>query len=266
MDHLEKIIADVRKTLQSGYYRVRSQESQWVRPSLCEAIERRRGRAVIAELKPASPVSGPLIRDRSPAEILTLYTRSEIVGLSVLTEPVHFGGSLELLAQASATGLPTLMKDFIVAPEQIAAGAWCGASAVLLIVTLFQRRWTSLTLKEAITLAHEHGLEVLTEVASVEEFLLVQGTDADMIGINNRDLTTLKVDTARTVEILKKVRKDRPVWSLSGIETAQDLQRLSAAGADAFLIGTALMQAADPARKLREVLAHGDSEDLRHSL
>lgn len=266
MDHLEQIVHDVRKIMRSGYYRVASQTVLQAHPSFSEAIARRRGYAVIAELKPASPVAGALLRGRSPDTVLLQYARSGAVGISVLTEPVHFGGSLELLAQASQLGLPTLMKDFIIAPEQIVAGALHGASAVLLIVMLFQRCWTSVTLGEAIALAHEHNLEVLAEVTSAEEFLLAHQTDADMIGINNRDLTTLRTDLHRTEEILRDVKKDRFIWALSGIETAQDIQRLRAAGADAFLIGTALMQAEDPARKLQELIAYGHGEDLRHSL
>jgi indole-3-glycerol phosphate synthase len=265
LDRLESIVRDVRETIRSGYYRIEEPKTQNPR-TFSEAIARRRGYAVIAELKPASPSAGALLRDRSPTEVLSQYARSGAVGISVLTEPVHFGGSLELLAQASQTGLPTLMKDFIIAPEQIVAGARCGASAILLIVTLFERRYTDLTLAEALALAHRHSLEVLAEVASVEEFLLAQQTDADMIGINNRDLITLHTDLRRTEEILHKVRKDRLVWSLSGIETAQDIQRMRAAGADAFLIGTALMQAQDPAQKLQELIAYGHGENLRHSL
>ncbi len=266
MDHLEQIIRDVRKTIKSGYYRVSSPTVLRARPSFSAAITPCLGYAVIAELKPISPVRGTLLGERSPTGVLSQYARSGVVGISVLTEPVHFGGSLNLLVQANTTGLPTLMKDFIIAPEQIEAAAECGASAVLLIVTLFQRRWTSLTLEEAITLAHEHGLEVLAEVASVEEFLLAHCTDADMIGINNRDLVTLHTDIHRTEEILRRVQKDRLVWSLSGIETAHDIRRLRAAGADAFLIGTALMHAEAPAQKLQELIVYGHGEDLRHSL
>lgn len=265
MDHLEQIVHDVRKTIRSGYYRVSSPTVLRARPWFSAAITRCLGYAVIAELKPISPVRGALLHDRSPADVLSRYARSGAVGISVLTEPVHFGGSLELLSQASQIGLPTLMKDFIIAPEQIIAGASSGASAILLIVTLFQRRCTSLTFEEAITLAHEHGLEVLAEVASVEDFLLAQGTDADMIGINNRDLVTLHTDIQRTGEILRRVQKDRLVWSLSGIETAHDIRWLRTAGADAFLIGTALMHAKDPAHKLQELIAYGHGEGLWHS-
>nr|BAL59570.1 indole-3-glycerol-phosphate synthase [Candidatus Acetothermum autotrophicum] len=275
MDHLESIVRDVRQTVESGYYRDLSpgpsptrggELGLRVRPRFSEAIALRRGSAVIAELKPASPGAGALLGQRAPAEILSKYARSGAVGISVLTEPVHFGGSLELLVCASRTGLPTLMKDFIIAPEQIVAAALCGASAVLVIVTVFERHYTSLTLEEAIALAHEHDLEVLAEVASVEEFLRAQRTEADMIGINNRDLVTLHTDLGRTEAILRAVRKDRVIWSLSGIETAQEIRRLRAAGADAFLVGAALMRAQDPAQKLRELIAYGHGEDLRHPL
>jgi indole-3-glycerol phosphate synthase len=204
LDRLESIVRDVRETIRSGYYRIEEPKTQNPR-TFSEAIARRRGYAVIAELKPASPSAGALLRDRSPTEVLSQYARA--VGISVLTEPVHFGGSLELLAQASQTGLPTLMKDFIIAPEQIVAGARCGASAILLIVTLFERRYTDLTLAEALALAHRHSLEVLAEVASVEEFLLAQQTDADMIGINNRDLITLHTDLRRTKRYCTKCAK-----------------------------------------------------------
>lgn len=264
MDHLEQIVHSVRKTVSSGYYRVSSHTRGRGSLKFSEAIIRQRGYAVIAELKPISPVAGPLLHDRPPSEILSGYARSGAVGISVLTEPVHFGGSLELLAHARATGLPVLMKDFITEPEQIVAGAEWGASAILAIVMLFRRRWTSLTLEEAIALAHKHGLEVLAEVSSPEEFVIAQRAGADMIGINNRDLATLRTDLGRTEAILSRVHIDRVIWSLSGIKTAQDIRRLRAAGADAFLVGTALMQAEDPAEKLQELLAHGHGEDLRH--
>lgn len=261
MDHLEDIMSSVCETLRSGYYRAGLPAWQGPRPSFQQAIRATRGVALIAEVKPSSPSEGRLLHGRTPSDLIKLYAQTNIIGISVLTEPEHFGGSLALVREAALLSVPTLMKDFLIAPEQIEAAAAYGASAVLLIATLFARRYPAFTLEGAIVQAHRLGLEVLLEVSSLDEFRWAQQTEADMIGINNRDLATGKIEIQRTVEILQRARKDRVVWSLSGIETAQDVQRVRAAGADAVLVGTALVKAHDPTHKIGELL-YGQSQDL----
>lgn len=253
MDHLDRIIESVRATLRSGYYRT-TKSRQAKRKSFVESIRACSLTPIIAEIKPASPATGRLLSQERIAEIVGVFAQAGVVGLSVLTEPVHFGGSLENLRIASASGLPTLMKDFVIDPVQLEACAAYGGNAILLIASLFRRGYSAISLNDMIALAHKKSLEVVLEVNSLAEFRLAQRTQADMVGINNRDLGTLQVDLQATQRILRRVQKDRIVWSMSGIGKAEDLVRLKQAGADAFLVGTSLMQAADLAGRLAELL------------
>lgn len=256
MNHLDRIIESVRATLSSGYYRV--DQNQKMMPSehksFVERIHACSRNPIIAEIKPASPTAGRLLPQERIPEIVRVFAEAGVVGISILTEPVHFRGSLDNLRLASASGLPTLMKDFVVDPIQLEACAACGGSAILLIVSLFRRGYSTVNLDEMIALAHKKSLEVVLEVNSPEELQLAQRTQADMIGINNRDLGTLQVDLETTQRILQRVQKDRAVWSMSGIGNTEDLCRLKQSGADAFLIGTSLMQAPDLAGSLAELL------------
>jgi len=253
MDYLDRVVESVRATTRSGYYAV-EKSVQGERRSFVEGIRACSVNPVIAEIKPASPSAGQMLKRKSIEEIVRIYKEAGVVGISVLTEPVHFGGSLTNLKLASASGLPTLMKDFVIDPVQLEACAACGGSAVLLILSLFRRGHSPLDVNQMIARAHEFGLEVLLEVNSLEEFKLAQETQTDMIGINNRDLATLKVDLNTTKKILSQVKKDRIVWGMSGIESAEDIRRLRRAGADAFLVGTSLMQSLHLAGKLIELL------------
>ncbi len=176
------------------------------------------------------------------------------VALSVLTEPKQFDGSLDALAQArKAVKLPILMKDIILSPLQIQAASKLGANAVLLIKTLFDRGYSGKTIDEMINGAHMMGLEVLLETHTLAEFVSALKTDADLIGINNRNLETLKVDLNATKTILQAIRtKDKVVVSESGINTMADLIFLRESGASAFLIGSAIMKSDNIEEKVRE--------------
>lgn len=259
MDWLDRLAQAALKTLDSGYYTNVTPVTLENRPmrSFVQAI-REKGKAgrlaIIAEIKPASPSGGPLWVGTDIPELARQLGAAGVAGLSVLTEPVYFGGSLQNLREAGTSERPTLMKDFLLAPVQLDAARACGASATLLILTLFNRGYAQLELAEMIGAAHARGLEVLLEVNSPEEYRQARETQAEMIGINNRELASLQVDLGRTGAILAQVQKDRPLWALSGIETRQDIQRLSAVGADAFLIGSSLMRSADPAAKLAELI------------
>ncbi len=254
-DVLKELVTATRGRMESGYYCISGDDNpEGAKSSFVEAIKSGKEVPVVTEIKPASPSEGRLISEETKVEDLAeLYRRAGAAGYSVLTDPDYFGGSLENLAVVSELGLPTLMKDFLLDYRQIEAGSEMGADAVLLIHRLFERNMTEFTLEEAVTYAHDLGLEVLLETNDLREYEAALGTDADMIGINNRDLRNLEVDLATTAGILTESSKDRPVWSMSGISDRNDLEYLQGSGGDAFLIGTALSRAEDPERLLEDL-------------
>jgi len=259
MDHLDRFAQAARTRIEAGYYRVRSRKRPERGPrSFVRAIRIRNaeGNAIIAELKPASPTAGDLLGDRKIEQLARLYRAGGAVGLSVLTEPEHFRGSLEYLQAVSRLELPVLMKDFVLDPVQLEACARLGGDGVLLILGLFLRGYAAVKLEEMIAHAHALGLEVLLEVSSPEEFQMAQRTEAEMIGLNSRDLASLEVDLERTIAILERTPHDgaKVIWALSGISSPGEVRRLRAAGAEALLVGTALMRAEDPRRRLEELI------------
>jgi indole-3-glycerol phosphate synthase len=173
------------------------------------------------------------------------------VGISVLTEPKRFGGSLQALAYVKrSVGIPVLMKDIIVDKAQIEAAAHIGADAVLLI-----HGAVAVKVDELIEFAHSLGLEVLLETHTIGEFKAALETEADMIGINNRDLKTLKVDLGVTARILAETHPNgRIVISESGIENADHVRFLRRCGANAFLVGSSIMLADDIGQMVRELV------------
>jgi indole-3-glycerol phosphate synthase len=209
---------------------------------------------VITEIKSASPSAGVIRKDVDSGEIARAMQRGGAAALSVLTEPKQFSGSLEALVQArEAVELPILMKDIILSPIQIQAAAKIGANAVLLIKALFDRGYSDRSLDEMIAGAHVLGLEVLLEAHTETEFGSAVKTGADLIGINNRNLGTLKVDLNVTKKILSKNDPNgKLVVSESGINTAADIRFLRESGAYAFLIGSAIMSTDNIEEKVRE--------------
>ena len=225
-----------------------------VRVSLKKAILECKSNPIIAEIKAASPSEGVIRTNIDPAAIAKSMERGGAVALSVLTEPKQFSGSLEALAQArKAVKLPILMKDIILSPIQIQAATKLGANAVLLIKALFDRGYTDKTLEEMIAGSHMLGLEVLLETHTLSEFESALQTDADLIGINNRNLATLKVDLNVTKTILQSTNpKNKIVVSESGINAAADVHFLRESGASVFLIGSAIMLNDNIEEKVRE--------------
>lgn len=212
-------------------------------PSLAAAVAGRRTVSVIAEFKRRSPSAGAIREDEEPAERAVRYRDAGAAALSVLTEPTRFGGSLgDLTAAARASGLPALMKDFVVAPAQVRAGRDAGASAVLLIVRCLDDRQLRALYEEAV----DDGLEALVEVHDAAELDRALALPNALIGINNRDLDTLAVDRRRAASLLPRVPADRIAVAESGYLEPEHLTELRGA-ADAVLIGAALMRAKDPA-------------------
>jgi indole-3-glycerol phosphate synthase len=207
--------------------------------------------SVIAEHKRRSPSAGEIRPGSSVTEIVSAYERGGASALSVLTEPEFFGGSLDDITEARASvGLPILRKDFIVDPYQVYEAAVIGADALLLIVAALSQDDLQRLHAEALAL----DLDVLVEVHSREELdCALQVVDADVIGINNRDLTDFSVDIDRTFELLVDVPAGKTVVSESGIHTRDQLDELERVGVDAVLVGESLMRAPDPEEACRQL-------------
>ncbi len=253
VDFLNRIVQDAKETIKGGYYDIQFREGR-IKNSLRGAIMRCKNAAVIAEIKPASPKRGALIERMNVKEMAIAMAKGGAVGISVLTEPKHFKGSLENLSMVrEAVDLPILMKDFILSPVQIEAANRIGANAILLIKSMFDRELSERNLNDMMKMARSKGIEVLLEVHHEDEFLSSLQTEADMIGINNRDLETLDVDLGVTKRILRRVEsRGHIIVSESGISTPNDIKELSSLGARAFLLGTAIMTAKDIEAKVRE--------------
>lgn len=206
------------------------------------AALRRPGLSLIAEHKRSSPSAGTIRNDLSLEQVVGAYERGGAAALSVLTEGPSFGGSLEdLRAARAASVLPILRKDFIVDPYQLHEALVAGADAVLLIVAALEAG----ELAQLHRLAGELGLAALIEVHDERELEAAVEAEAGVIGINNRDLTTLEVDVRRTFDLLDRVPDGVTVVAESGFGSRAQLDELSAAGVDAVLIGEALMRSAD---------------------
>jgi indole-3-glycerol phosphate synthase len=224
--------------------------SDAVRP-FAEALTRP-GLSLIAEHKRRSPSAG-VIRDGLALEdVVTAYERAGAAALSVLTEERSFGGSLaDLQAARAASALPILRKDFIVDPYQLHESLAAGADAVLLIVAAL----TESMLAELHAMARALGLAALAEVHDREELATAVAIGAEIIGINNRDLSTLTVDPRRTFELLPLLPAGTVSVAESGFSRSDQLERVAEAGVDAVLIGEALMRSADIESACRRLIA-----------
>ena len=254
-DFLDVLARDAKETIDSGYYEVPAQTGS-CHVSLREAIVRCANAPVITEIKAASPSAGIIKESFEAGRIARAMEEGGAVGISVLTEPKHFKGSLESLVETrEVVKLPVLMKDTIIIPEQLEAASKAGANAALLIQAFFDRGYCECTVEEMIKKAHSENLEVLLETRTKEEFCSAIESEADLIGINNRNLGTLKVDLNVTKKILKNNGTNgKIVVSESGIKTSADIHFLRECGANAFLIGSAIMLSDDVEVKVRELV------------
>lgn len=210
---------------------------------------------IIAEVKKASPSMGR-IREVKPSQQAKLYESAGAVAISVLTDREFFNGSLEDLKEVrEAVSVPLLRKDFIIHKVQVLEAKAYGADTLLLIVRILPPR----ELGELISFSRELGLEPLVEVFSLEEAKVALDQGATVIGINNRDLDTLKVDINLTKELAPKIKElgAKFVIAESGIETREQIEELTGYNVDAFLVGTSLMKSEDPYAKLKELLGFG---------
>jgi len=212
---------------------------------------RRPGLSLIAEHKRRSPSAGEIRADASLQDVVSAYERGGAAALSVLTERANFGGSPDDLRRARATSdLPILRKDFIIDPFQVDESAALGADAILLIVAALGDE----ELRELHALASERGLSALVEVHDHRELERALACEASIVGINNRDLRTLEVDTGRTFELLPEIPAGVITVAESGFNSPEQLVALRDVAVDAVLVGEALMRAEDIEQATRELL------------
>jgi indole-3-glycerol phosphate synthase len=218
----------------------------------------RPGLSLIAEFKRRSPSIGDIAPGADVASQVSAYERGGAAALSVLTDQPHFGGTLEdLRAAREAASLPIIRKDFIVDPYQLYEAAVNGADAVLLIVRALNDKELASLYGEARAL----DLDCLVEVHDAEELERALEVDAEVLGINNRDLDGQGVDIRTTFELMPDVPAGKTVVAESGISGREELMELDRVGVDAVLIGGALMTAPDPELKTRELTGADETRE-----
>lgn len=206
---------------------------------------------VIAEVKKASPSKGLLRKEFDPVKIALEYEEYGASAVSVLTEEDFFLGHPDYLRRIrEAVGIPLLRKDFILDPYQVVEARALGADSFLLIMSLLADD----VVQDLISLGRELGMTALVEVHSEEEMDRALHSPAQVIGINNRNLSTFVTDIENTLHLMQRGAADRIVVSESGIQAPGDLRRLERAGVDAVLVGETLIRARQPGVKLRELL------------
>ena len=206
---------------------------------------------IIAEVKKASPSKGLIRADFDPLQIAKQYEKNNASAISVLTESEFFQGKLEYLKDIkNIVNIPVLRKDFIFDPYQVVEARANGADAVLLIAAILEKT----LLDELLSVTRDLSLSALVEIHTQEELEKVLLTDADIIGINNRNLKTFNTDIQTTLNLMSDIPDSKIIVTESGIKTKDDILMLSDAGVDAFLIGETFMREQNPGDKLKEFI------------
>lgn len=256
---LSRIIEDKRRTVDEAK-RVKPQEAlvkevahAYIKSAFKRNISRPHHVNLIAEIKKASPSKGILRGDFNPAKIAVTYQANGASAISVLTDERFFEGKLEhvKLVKERVT-LPVLRKDFIIDEYQIYETAVSGADAMLLIAELLSKD----EMKRFYDIATGLGLDVLVEAHNEEDLGKALAIDAEIIGINNRDLHTFKVDLGVTQKLIRHIPPNKVIVAESGIKTYEDMMFLKSLGVNAVLIGEAFMEAEDIGAKMRELLRY----------
>jgi indole-3-glycerol phosphate synthase len=212
---------------------------------------------IISEIKFASPSEGKILNQSkiNPIELAKQMTHSGSIGISVLTQPYLFDGSIYNLASIrKSVNVPLLMKDITVSEVQIDAAKKAGADCILLIKSIFDKGFAEGSIEKFSEYAIKKDLEVIIEVHSEDEFEDVLKNKRQLIGINNRNLNTLEVDINVTITLLQKFDKQNNiVISESGISKSNDIKNLRSIGVDAFLVGTSIMESGNVFEKIKEL-------------
>ena len=255
-DILARIVARKREELARGVPRL----DQWEAEAELRLAARRdfraalgaRTPAIIAEIKKASPSKGVLSVDFDAARIASAYERGGASALSVLTDETFFQGSLgDLESARAAVSLPVLRKDFTIVAAQIVEAAAHGADAILLIAAILNER----EIRAFRETAARYRMAALVEVHNRRELDVAIAAGSDIVGVNNRDLTTFEVTLETSLRLAPHIPASALRISESGIHSAKDVAKLSAAGYTAFLVGEHLMKSGDAAAAIRDLVA-----------
>lgn len=256
---LSRIIEEKRKVIEEAK-RAKPQEALIkevrglsVKSQFKKNISRPNHINLIAEIKKASPSKGILRGDFNPVKIAITYQANGASALSILTDERFFEGTLEDLIKArESVSIPILRKDFFIDEYQIYESVAAGADAILLICDIL----SIAELTKFYNLATELGLDCLIEVHSEEDIEKALAIDAAVIGINNRDLHTFKVDLTVTQRLIRMIPQSKVIVSESGIKRYEDIMFLRSLGVNAVLIGEAFMEADDIGAKMRELMKY----------
>ncbi len=241
MNTLQKLFDNSHKAIKEGTYEI-TQNIPNSGIDLIQSIKENKHASLITEVKFSSPSLGKIRQKSDPVQIAQAMVDGGAKALSVLTQPYLFEGSPDYFMQIrKQVKIPMLMKDIVVDKIQIDAARKIGADYMLLIQSLFDVGFLK-DIDEFIDYGHKNGLRVLVEAHTKSEFANSMNTKADLIGINNRNLDTLKIDINTTKSLLEGFSGDRIIVSESGIESPQDIQFLQKCGAGAYLVGSSIMK------------------------
>ena len=241
---LEKLVNNSKKAIEDGIYDI-NESLPNSETDLENIITKSEHATIITEVKFSSPALGNIREITDPVEIALKMVSGGASALSVLTQPYMFDGSPEFFMKVrKMVKVPMLMKDITVDRIQIDAAKKIGADYFLLIQSIFDKGLVN-DIDGMIDYGHNLGLKVLIEAHTKQEFDNSCNTSADIIGINNRNLDTMKIDLSTTKEILHNAKKTKLVISESGISTSDDIRFLHKCGADAYLVGSSIMKTDD---------------------
>jgi len=238
------LVINSQNAIDEGIYNI-AETLQKSEINLQESIKNSSNAPLITEIKFSSPAEGDIRRVSDPLQIAESMISGGAKALSILTQPYLFNGSPEYFIKIRKNvKLPLLMKDIMIDKSQIDAAKKMGADYFLLIQALFDNGFVN-DIDEFIDYGHKNGLKILLESHTKTEFDNALKTDADIIGINNRNLDTLEINLDTTKQILENFQKSKIILSESGIKSTKDIKFLRDCGADAFLIGTSIMKNSD---------------------
>ena len=250
---LKRLVNNSQMAINDGTYDVECDLEKSTKDFL-QIIKTHTHATLLTEIKFSSPSLGKIRTPSDPVSIAEKMIAGGSKALSILTQPHLFHGSPQYFMKVrQAVNVPLLMKDIMIDEIQIDAAKKIGADYILLIQSLFDQGYLK-EIDEFVSYAHRKGLQILLEVHTKEEFDNALTTEADLIGINNRNLDTLEIDLKTTETVLKGFDKTRPILSESGIETPEHIQYLKKCGADAFLIGSSIMKSNDIEEQVKKLV------------
>ena len=247
------MVTNSQNAIDEGIYNI-AETLQKSEINLQESIKNSSNAPLITEIKFSSPAEGDIRRISDPLQIAESMISGGAQAISVLTQPHLFNGSPEYFIKIRKNvKIPLLMKDVMIDKIQIDAAKKMGADYFLLIQALFDNGFVN-EIDELIDYGHKNGLKILLESHTKTEFDNALKTDADIIGINNRNLDTLEINLETTKQILENFQKSKIILSESGIKSTKDIKFLRDCGADAFLIGTSIMKNPDIQNSVSELV------------